>query len=182
MRTLKITLAMSVVAFAAAFVAAAGATITPTMQARLNLTASTIAGKPVTVDCHYSVADWSATVAKVGLTPGPGQYVDAFTYIGTGPVELGDEVCHSLQLPLSKLTTFQEGQVIDVMAHEPNHAFGLRNEAQTEACAHRYEALVIHDLYGIAYHTAKMRLLVSVALQWSKINVIGSYQGGTCPR
>ena len=155
--------------------------ISPTVQSRLNTTATLIAGKPVTVNCHYTKADWDAHVHWVGLDPAPGQYVNAYTYIGTGPVELSPEVCLSLQKG-QNLSPTDIGQVVDTMAHEPNHAFGLRDERQTEACAKRYEALVIHVLYGVKYHTAKMRLYVAYALAFSKNYVAASYQGGTCPR
>lgn len=165
-------------------------------QPKLNAAATAVAGKPMTVTCYQDAAAWDKAVRTAfgerqdDFGTRTGANTDAFTRSGDNKTYFAPVICKALVYaqrvgPNKVSNLLYLGGGIAVIAHESIIAGGRESGATTdqlernvEACARQDFALVVHTLYGVKYHTAEMRSLVSYALFWS--NQLPYATGGTC--
>lgn len=180
---MKFKTVMIVALLGLVLVAAAHAAFPPSRI--VDSTVSAIAARPAHVVCYNSDVEWDARVNVVYHGAYRGWQIRAFTYPGDSQIEVNPLLCRTLYYALrvgqSRVDKTKLGVVIDVLSHEPNHVAGMKNEADTEACARRYFARSTNMLFGVKYHTPRMRTLVNSALAYSH-TLDQIYQGGTCPR
>jgi len=156
-----------------------------TYQQRLDMSATAIAGKPVTVRCFVSSTTWDAFAAQSGYT---GDSVLGLTLPGGSTNNISPGVCETVftatVLGVRRVPLHQLAEAVDTLSHEANLAYlspadGV--DAQAEACAQRFEAEVAHVVLQVPYHTAEMRRLVAASLRFShgEQEVLGE---SACPR
>jgi hypothetical protein len=121
---------------------AEGASRRTRTQILYTLVASRLVGEQVTITC-YSAADWRRELAGHDAPPRIGGFVEAHGATGNlAPVVCRwlDKLAYARERPQEVPALAYAAQAVLVLAHEAQHATGIRNEAKAECYAIQHMA------------------------------------------
>lgn len=150
-----LTLALAVAILAIAPVAAAANN--PSTQ--LDVIATSVAGKPVTVWCETSWPSWLNLAAQNGVTEAGG-----FTYIGGAPVVyVAPDVCVELHALADHedVGAFFAAEALRILAHESVHQSGVSNEATTDCKAVSLVPTLATKFFGVPAKVTQRRIVLA---------------------